>query len=439
MIIADDFDAVALEQIQIVLTLSQTYCKFASLNKCTMKFNIGDKVKFIDQQGQGVVTRIINPSTVGVTTDGFELPCLVTNLIKVEKPSSAAERLFYEGKATYGSPREEARSRQSAENGKNAKHGFPVIHEEDLRDAETDNGQSGNGEQEEDNRISPLSRGYASKQPQPEGIYIGLVPIDQQFMLRGPVEFYVINYTPHTLVYSLATKGAESFYGADYASVPPYSKIFVESIEQEDLGLWTEGILQCLFYQDESPAWPLPSSQEYKIKATRIGQAENYIYPVFMREKVLLVPILDWAAHKEARSLAYTGSSREQKKDREKTDAGKPLAEDKGNPLARYMIKSDTAEVDLHVETLLATRLEFKGAKEEDYLTKQLQVFETCLNQAISRQLSKIIFIHGVGNGILKHEIEKRLKDYPGLHYMNASTLKYGRGAIEVYLNTGNK
>ena len=91
------------------------------------------------------------------------------------------------------------------------------------------------------------------------------------------------------------------------------------------------------------------------------------------------------------------------------------------------------------MESLLDTRLEFKGAKEEDYLTKQLQVFETCLNQAISRQLSKIIFIHGVGNGILKHEIEKRLKDYPGLHYMNASTLKYGRGAIEVYLNTGNK
>ena len=103
-----------------------------------MKFNIGDKVKFIDQQGQGVVTKIINPSTVGVTTDGFELPYLVTDLIKVEKPSSTAERLFYEGKATYGSPREEARARQAADTGKNAKHGFPVIHEEALSDAETE-------------------------------------------------------------------------------------------------------------------------------------------------------------------------------------------------------------------------------------------------------------------------------------------------------------
>lgn len=410
-----------------------------------MKFNIGDKVKFLDQQGEGVVTKIINSSTVGVTTDGFELPFSITGLIKVEKPSSTAERLFYEGKATYGSPKEEAKARRAEEaERKKAQKGGPwesswnkALEEEEVSvEPET---VEENGEEPEDTRVSALARSYSAKQPQTEGVYIALMPLDQQFMLRGPVEFYVINYTPCTLLYNLATRGAESFYGVDFASVPPYSKILVESIEREDLGLWTEGVLQCLFYQDESPAWPMPSHQEYKIKANRIGQAESYIYPVFMREKVLLVPILDWAVHKAGNSLAFAGLNREQKKEMEKTDAGKPFVEDKGNPLARYMIKSDTAEVDLHVETLLATRLEFKGTKEEDYLTKQLQVFETCLNQAISRQLSKIIFIHGVGNGILKHEIEKRLKDYPGLHFMNASTLKYGRGAIEVYLNTGNK
>lgn len=406
-----------------------------------MKFNIGDKVKFIDQQGQGVVTKIINPSTVGVTTDGFELPYLVTDLIKVEKPSSTAERLFYEGKATYGSPREEARARQAADTGKNAKHGFPVIHEEALSDAETEEAQRQEDalqaeQAEEDNRVSALTRGYTSKQPQPEGVYIGLVPIDQQFMLRGPVEFYVINYTPYTLVYNLATKGAESFYGVDYASVPPYSKIFVESIEREDLGLWTEGLLQCLFYQDESPTWLLPSSNDYKIRANKIGQAENYVYPVFMREKALLVPMLNLAAHKADHLLVHQSLEAGKKAEKEKNGIGKPVVEDKSNPLARYLIKPDVAEVDLHVESLLDTRLEFKGAKEEDYLSKQVAVFETCLNQAISRKFSKIIFIHGVGNGILKHEIEKRLKDYPGVHYMDASITKYGRGAIEVYLST---
>ena len=131
-----------------------------------------------------------------------------------------------------------------------------------------------------------------------------------------------------------------------------------------------------------------------------------------MREKALLVPMLNLAAHKADHLLVHQSLEAEKKAEKDKNGIGKLIVEDKSNPLARYMIKPDVAEVDLHVESLLDTRLEFKGAKEEDYLSKQISVFETCLNQAISRKLSKIIFIHGVGNGILKHEIEKRLKDY---------------------------
>ena len=162
-----------------------------------MKFNLGDKVKFMDQEGQGVVSRIINASTVGVTVDGFELPFSITDLLKVEKPSSTAERLFYEGKATYGTPRQEARERQ-----KNALPGDEPFPGDESPETETgsETGESAAAspepEKEPDDRISALSRGFTSKQPQPEGIYIGLVPLDQQFMLRGPVEFHIINYTP---------------------------------------------------------------------------------------------------------------------------------------------------------------------------------------------------------------------------------------------------
>ena len=73
-----------------------------------MKFNLGDKVKFMDQEGQGTVTKIISAATVGVTVDGFEIPCPITDLIKMDAPSSTAERLFYEGKATYGDPQKDA-------------------------------------------------------------------------------------------------------------------------------------------------------------------------------------------------------------------------------------------------------------------------------------------------------------------------------------------
>ena len=393
-----------------------------------MKFNLGDKVKFMDQEGQGTVTKIISAATVGVTVDGFEIPCPITDLIKMDAPSSTAERLFYEGKATYGDPQKDATEEKPKKSAPQSTREVWGVAPSDLA-AETE--ENGN----EENRISPLRRGFTGKQPQPEGIYIALVPLDQQFMLRGPLELYIVNHTPYTLLYSLATKGAEAFYGVDYASVPPYSKILVESIEREDLGLWTEGLLQGLFYQDDATFWLSPFSKDYKIRAPRIGQAENYILPVFMREKALLVSLCTIEEHRQANSLVHQSLSETQTVKPGKENA-KVFVTDPQNPLQPYMIQKSVAEVDLHVEKLLQTRKEFKDAVPEDYLTKQLAVFETCLNQAIGRRLSNIIFIHGVGNGILKHEIEKRLKQYEGLHYMDASSLKYGRGAIEVFIDT---
>lgn len=391
-----------------------------------MKFEIGDKVKFMDQEGQGEITKIINANTVGVTTDGFEIPCSITDLIKVEKPSSTAERLFYEGKGSYDAPNKAPKNADRMPMANNTPK-----EDEDLPEMPAQASLPPD-EEAEDLRISPLRRSFGGKNPQSEGIYIALVPLDQQFMLRGPLEFYIVNYTPHTLLYNFATRGAESFYGVDFASVPPYSKILVESVEREDLGLWTEGVLQGLFFQDESPAWLLPFSKDYKIRVNHLGRQENYVFPVFMQQKTLLVPVLDAAVHKADSIALHAGKSRNEESKAEQP--AKNLVTDSKNPLQAYMIQRDVAEVDLHVEKLLATRLELKNAEEKDYLARQLQVFETCLNQAINQGLSKIIFIHGIGNGILKAEMEKKLKQYENLHFMEASRVKYGAGALEVYI-----
>ncbi|MBO4738871.1 MAG: hypothetical protein J5606_04840, partial [Bacteroidales bacterium] len=47
-----------------------------------MKFKIGDKVKFLNDIGGGVVTKIISPTMVEVATeDDFTLPMLVSELL----------------------------------------------------------------------------------------------------------------------------------------------------------------------------------------------------------------------------------------------------------------------------------------------------------------------------------------------------------------------
>jgi hypothetical protein len=49
-----------------------------------MKFKIGDFVRFVDEQGEGYITSIINDDLVGVTdADGFEVPVLASKVTSV--------------------------------------------------------------------------------------------------------------------------------------------------------------------------------------------------------------------------------------------------------------------------------------------------------------------------------------------------------------------
>ena len=52
---------------------------------CKMQFYIGDKVRFLNEKGGGIVTKIINKKMVEVTIDeGFEFPYAIAELILIE-------------------------------------------------------------------------------------------------------------------------------------------------------------------------------------------------------------------------------------------------------------------------------------------------------------------------------------------------------------------
>jgi len=46
----------------------------------------------------------------------------------------------------------------------------------------------------------------------------------------------------------------------------------------------------------------------------------------------------------------------------------------------------------------------------------------------------KIVFIHGVGNGVLKNEIRKQLERKYKVYYQDASFREYGYGATMVII-----
>ncbi|WKD86784.1 Endonuclease MutS2 [Polaribacter huanghezhanensis] len=85
-------------------------------------------------------------------------------------------------------------------------------------------------------------------------------------------------------------------------------------------------------------------------------------------------------------------------------------------------------EVDLHINQLVNST---NGLDNYDMLTIQLETAKRKLEYAIQKRISKIIFIHGVGEGVLKAELVYLFKKYP-VEYYDASYQKYGLGATEV-------
>jgi len=87
-------------------------------------------------------------------------------------------------------------------------------------------------------------------------------------------------------------------------------------------------------------------------------------------------------------------------------------------------------EVDLHINKLVKST---RNMDNYDILNIQLDTAKSKVEFAISKRISKIVFIHGVGEGVLKSELQRLLNKYP-IKYYDASYKKYGLGATEVYV-----
>jgi len=87
-------------------------------------------------------------------------------------------------------------------------------------------------------------------------------------------------------------------------------------------------------------------------------------------------------------------------------------------------------EVDLHIQKLTPS---YKGMSNFDMLNLQLDTAKRRLDFALRKRIQKVVFIHGVGEGVLKEELYYLFRRYEGLKYYDADYQKYGMGATEVY------
>jgi hypothetical protein len=88
-------------------------------------------------------------------------------------------------------------------------------------------------------------------------------------------------------------------------------------------------------------------------------------------------------------------------------------------------------EVDLHIHKLVKSTRKLAN---HEMLNVQMDTAKRQLDFAIRKRIQRVVFIHGVGDGVLRAELEYLFRRYENLKYYDADFQKYGRGATEVYI-----
>ena len=119
------------------------------------------------------------------------------------------------------------------------------------------------------------------------------------------------------------------------------------------------------------------------------------------------------------------------------------VLKDKEEPKKRSFVKEKRSrkdefvlEVDLHIEKLVPSK---RGMSNYDILTLQMETAKRQLDFAIKNRMPKVVFIHGVGEGVLKAELDFMLGRYDNISFQDANYQKYGLGATEVYIKQNVK
>jgi dsDNA-specific endonuclease/ATPase MutS2 len=69
-----------------------------------------------------------------------------------------------------------------------------------------------------------------------------------------------------------------------------------------------------------------------------------------------------------------------------------------------------------------------------DILNYQMDTARRQLEFAMRKRIQRVVFVHGVGEGVLREELRTLFRRYEDLRVGDADYRKYGMGATEVYI-----
>jgi hypothetical protein len=347
----------------------------------------GDKVRFLNDVGGGVVKRIEGTLIFVEDEIGFEIPMPDGEVVVVER---ADKPQVIESEPSYKSNRESAFSKEHQEE--------PLIQSDDDVDI--------------DDRHDDSNPRF----------YLAFLNAYSKGDIQS-LDMHLVNDSNYNCFYLISTIGEDGLAKVLFNGyLQPNTKEFLDSgpANQFDVNWHIQLIL---FRNDKAFRLFDPVNESIKTRASRFFRDSSFQANDFFYEKAVLLPLVKNELEQKLQNLT-----------REETQI---ILEQKGEfnsvkPKAKPKKKPDIIEVDLHIHELLD---DTKGLSNADMLKIQMDRFHSVMIENIKNKGQKIVFIHGIGNGKLKHEVRRELNSHYKMHnFQDASFREYGFGATLVII-----
>jgi hypothetical protein len=341
---------------------------------------VGDKVRFLNAVGGGVVKSVINRTMVNVEDyDGFEVPTLISELVVIDNSLTLEP---------------ERRS---------AKRDLSVKKEETAP-------------VKEQPKAEPK---YVAGKDTPS-CYLAFVPQNEANPVDGELKVYLVNDSNNFALYNYSHLKNKMFRSVDSGKMAPNSKRYLESFTRMDLNELPDFQFQLLFFREESSSLEAPLVKNMKLNPVKFYRQNSYEKTRYFAQNAIVFSLFEPNLETEVAKLTET----------ELTQAIKE--KDVPKVEVKRAASPDLVEVDLHIHELID---DTRGLANHEMLEIQLGRFRNEMETAIANGTRRIVFIHGIGNGTLKQELRKELTTkYKKYYFQDASFKEYGYGATMVIL-----
>lgn len=252
-------------------------------------------------------------------------------------------------------------------------------------------------------------------------IAIIYTPKNRADTLTSDLDLIVLNNTSYTCNFDLCMAEAGKMIHLAHHRIPAKNSYLVKQITRGELENYTRLKFQCILSSPKKFESLEPISQNIIIKATKFFKETSYKSYSFAPFPSLLHII----ANQQDLENLVTNDIHLINDD----IAPKKIASNQKNVSLPHHHLRLSKEVDLHIVELIE---KVEGLAPHQLLQIQLNHFKKELENAITENYDKITFIHGVGTGKLKTELQQLIKEYTGIKSYPASFQKYGAGATTI-------